>query len=90
MYLLRVDLRNFDFGNFDLGKVPLCLFVRGKLGRASCVQCGESELGDDTHLEDDTHLGDEPHFHLQVAVLDLDLDLDRKLRRSSLGSGLGV
>ena len=21
--------------NFDLGKVPLCLFVRGKLGRAS-------------------------------------------------------
>ena len=28
--------------NFDLGKVPLCLFVRSKLGRASYVQCGES------------------------------------------------
>ena len=28
--------------NFDLGKVPLGLFVRSKLGRASCVQCGES------------------------------------------------
>ena len=90
-----MDLAAFEFfvldgvlRNFDLGKVPLCLFVRGKLGRASCVQCGESELGDDTHLEDDTHLGDEPHFHLQVAVLDLDLDFDQSSQIETLKSWL--
>ena len=68
--------------NFDLGKVPLCMFVQGKLGRASCLQCGESKLGDDTHLED------KPHLHLQVSVLDLDLDLDQSSQVEALKSWL--
>ena len=44
---------------FDLGKMPLCLFVRSKLGRAS-----RTSLSDEPHF----------HLQVDVLDLDLDSD----------------